>query len=226
MLPAGDEVEIISSEVRRLRRQTQPLLAFPQRVLGPLAFGDVRHRAGYPCWYSTFIVEGLTLVEDVNVRAVGPTESVLVSPLMVAATHELFKFVPDSIHVFGMNAVVPVLQPGRQFSRAVTEQRSRSLAPPQQVRLQVNLPERVLSGVGDALQPFFALARRHFNPLLLSDVTLRPPGPGYDSIFLNADQVVQEIFRVSAPVNLSRFDVGQAIPGTPEGAKKCDVQRV
>src|SRR5215813_1455179 len=125
-----------------------------------------------------------------------------------------------------MNAVVPVLQSGRQFSGAVTEQGSRSLAPPQQVRPQVNLPERVLSGVGDALQPLFALAQRHFNPLLLCDVALRPPGPGYDPIFLNADQVVQEIFRVSAPVNLSRFDIGQAITGTPKGAKKRDVPRV
>src|SRR5262249_41583972 len=167
------------------------------------------------CRYSTFIVERLTLVEDVNVRAVGPSESVFVSPVRVAAPHELFKFEPDSIHVFGMNAVVPVLQSGRQFSGAVTEQRSRSLAPPQQVRLQVNLPKRVLSSVGDALQPRFTLTQRHFNPLLLGDVALRPPDPGYDPIFLNADQVVQEISRLSAPVNLSRFDIGQTIPGTP-----------
>src|SRR5262249_60120900 len=125
-----------------------------------------------------------------------------------------------------MDAVVPILQPGRQFSGAVTEERSPSIAPPQNVCLQVNFPERVMTGVGDALQPLFALARRHFNPLLLSDVALRPPGPGYDPIFLNPDQVVQEIFRVPPPVNLSRFNIGQAIPGTPEGAKKCDVQRV
>src|SRR5215510_10105272 len=226
MLPACGEVEIISPKVRRLRRQTQPLFALAQRVLGPLAFGDVRHRAGYPCWYSTFVAERLTPVHDVNVRAVGPTESVFVSPVGVAAPHELFKFEPDSIHVFGMNAVVPVLQSGRQFSGAVTEQRSRSLAPPQQVRLQVNLPKRVLSSVGDALQPLFTLAQGHFNPLMLSDVALRPPGSGNDTIFLNADQIVQEISRLSAPVNLSRFDIGQAITGTPKGAKKRDVPRV
>src|SRR5262245_66252071 len=100
-----------------MRQLTAHLFFAPaQRVLGPLAFGDVRHRAGYPCWYSTFVAERLTPVQDVNVRAVGPTEPVFVSPVGVAAPHAPSQFQPDSIRVFGRNTVVSGVQSGRRFS--------------------------------------------------------------------------------------------------------------
>src|SRR5262245_56399562 len=53
-----------------------------------------------------------------------------------------------------------------------------------------------------------------------------PPSSRHDPVFLNADQIVQEIFRVSVPVNLLRFDIGQTITGTSEGAKEGDIPRV
>src|SRR5215510_5462488 len=106
---------------REFGEQPVALFALAQRFLSMLALGDVSHRAGDPRWYSTFVVKRLTLVEDVNVRAVGAAEFVFVRPVRVAAPHELFKFEPDAIQVFGMNAFVPVLQSGRQFSGAVTE---------------------------------------------------------------------------------------------------------
>src|SRR5262249_15581304 len=111
-------------------------------------------------------------------------------------------------------------------SRAVTEQRSRPLAPPQPVRLQVNLPERVLSGFGDSLQSHFALAQRLFGELLLGDVALCSPCADNCPVFFNAVLVVQEVFRISVPIKLARFDIGQAITGKSEGMKKGDILRV
>src|SRR5262245_48135924 len=107
-----------------------------------------------------------------------------------------------------MNAVVPILQANAQFCRAMAEQGSRPFAPPQLAGFQVNFPERVLRGVGNAAHPLFALAERFLGSLLLCDVTLRSPGASDGSIFLNANQVIQEVFRVSIPVGFASFDVG------------------
>src|SRR5262245_5383795 len=125
-----------------------------------------------------------------------------------------------------MNAVVPVIQPGLQISGAAPEQRSHSLAPPQLVCLQIYLPDRVLSGFGDAPQPLFALAQRLFGPLLFGDVALRSPGADHGPVLHDAGQVVQEVFRVPVPIDLMRYGVHQVETGAPEGAKMFDVPRV
>ena len=62
--------------------------------------------------------------------------------------------------IFGMDGVVPILQTDLQFPRTVAEERFGAFTPPHLVRLQVDLPKRVLSGVGNAAQALFAGARR------------------------------------------------------------------
>src|SRR5262249_19309345 len=85
-------------------------VSFFERFLHPLALGDVRHRACDQHGGSALVVKLLTPVENINVSAVGAAKSVFIIPVAVAAPQELFKTRPDSIHVFGMNAVVPILQ--------------------------------------------------------------------------------------------------------------------
>src|SRR6266545_1529642 len=148
---------VVAGDHNAVRRdfgeQPVPLFARAQRLFGLDAVGDVAHRAGYQNRLSAFVVKLLALVEDVNIGAVGAAESVFVEPVAVGAPYELFKTGLDSPHVFGMNAVKPVLQSGLQISGAGPEQRPRPFAPPQLVRLQIDLPDRILSGFGDAPQP-------------------------------------------------------------------------
>src|SRR5262249_34507880 len=60
---------------------------------------------------------------------------------------------------------------------------------------------------------------RCFGPLLLGDIALCSPYAGQRSVFLDADQVAQKVFRISVYVYFAGFRADQVVAATYKGSR-------
>src|SRR4030095_6770625 len=99
------------------------------------------------------------------------------------------------------DGIVPIRQSNLQFSGTAAEQQSCRFTPPQLLRPEIDLPQRILGSVGNAAHPFLAGTQGVSCLLLGGNVALCSPCADQLSVLLNADQVAQEIFRIAMYVH-------------------------
>jgi hypothetical protein len=104
------------------------------------------------------VVHDIAAIVYVGVRTVGAAEPVLARPDLPVPRHDGAQFGGDPCTILGMDAVG---SPGRlrtQVAGCVTEQGRDALVPPEAVRAEVPVPNRVVGGAGHDLEPLVAAA--------------------------------------------------------------------
>ena len=149
------------------------LLGLAQFLLHPLAFGDVHHRADHADGLAFRITDHVAAVKDECECSVHPPETVFGGPKTFPGLDAPLDVVPRQLPVVGMQTIGPGFKPRLEFAGLVAKESEERLVPPERVRGDVPVPNRVIGGVGDELEALLTFAQRRLGAFPLRDLLLQ-----------------------------------------------------
>jgi len=179
LVPVPDGVVEVADQDRVAREVEQPRL-FLQCATSPDLLGHVGHAADHADPDAVLVAQDVATVDHPDLASVPVAVAVLAGPGTSAGRDGPLDVGDDPVDVVGMDPLDP--RTDRRWDRleVVPEQSGEAFAPPQVVRPQIPVPERVVRGVGEEVEPLLALAQRRVRPLefltTADDVELRPVG--------------------------------------------------
>src|SRR5262249_18008407 len=114
--------------------------------------------------------QDVTAVVDVLVRAVGATESVFIGPCQLLSLDHLEKKRLDRRAVLRVNTFEPPSWVRFAVVEAVAEEGQNAFVPPDLVRPEVPVPDRVIRRLRQGAESLLAFSQHHFRLLSLGDV--------------------------------------------------------
>jgi hypothetical protein len=107
-----------------------------------------------------WVPDYITAVEDDGVASISTPEAVMACPIKAAAVDHGPNRLNHTILIIRVKSIPPPVDVGRDFCREITEHSLYSIAPPDDVCVEVPVPNRVIGGQRDGFKALLADPKR------------------------------------------------------------------
>ena len=221
--PVAHQVPIPDADDRaRRQRQLHALdvlprhrLALPQRLFGPLAVGDVEHRADHPNRVPVRPADDVAAVQHLGIAAVGPAEAILARPDRLGPLDHRTQAALDPVPVHGMDLGRPPAHFRGHLRRGPAIRLLQRLVPQHALVAEIPIPDRVPRGPLRQPEPLVDRRQRLAGVVLLRAVTQHLEVAG-----LRAPLVAQRHHLARAPEPRPVLALMPAVVGSPALARR------
>src|SRR5204863_3929378 len=153
-----------------LLHRVQQLGLEADRCLGAVAFRYVRHCADHADGRAGAVSSDVAAVRDVRVTTIPATVAILITPARRTALYRGFHAGDHALTIFGMEVVAPPLNLGIDLVLLVPEYALDGIVPDERVGRHVPIPDYVVCGSGDELEPLVGAPYGALGLSLIGDV--------------------------------------------------------